>query len=229
MSLAKLPQFLGSVNPLLKIALSIALTACAFALKSVWANVLLVGVLLVLTFVSVRVEAKSVVGVGAFLLIFTALTGTLSGDWGYAGLGAARLLVLILPALLLPATTAPGDLVRAFQAVRLPPFLVLSLMLTWRFLPVIQQEAQRIIEANLLRGVDLARRPGLWFSGLFTPLIFRIVSYADDVTVGLETRGYDPESPRSTSQPLRWRPGDTLFALGAAALLIAVGGLEWTA
>jgi energy-coupling factor transporter transmembrane protein EcfT len=112
---------------------------------------------------------------------------------------------------------------------QLPNFIVLSLILTWRFLPLLQQEAQRIIEANWLRGVNLTRQPTQLFSGLFLPLIFRIVAYADEVTVGLETRGYDPTAPRTNSQPLRWHLKDTIFAASATAILVVVGYLEWAA
>lgn len=227
--MAERTGFLSTINPLLKIGLSIVLTALAFVFKAVWANLLLVAVLLVLTFTSLRVRPSQVLGFAAFLIFFTVLSGLLSGNWGYASLGGVRLLVLLLPAPLLAATTPPADLVRAFQAVRLPAFLVLSLMLSWRFLPLIQQEAQRIVEANALRGVDLARQPQRWFSGLFTPLIFRMVSFADEVSIGLETRGYDPAAPRSTSRPLRWRRGDSLFVCGTLLWLAAVGYLEWTA
>ncbi|MEM9979086.1 MAG: energy-coupling factor transporter transmembrane component T, partial [Cyanobacteria bacterium P01_D01_bin.2] len=124
-------------------------------------------------------------------------------------------------------TTSPAELTRALQAAKMPSFLVLSLTLVWRFLPVVQQEAQRIIEANQLRGVDLRRRPGQWFPGLFVPLIFRIVSYADEVTVGLETRSYDPSARRSLGQPLRWRRLDTGVAIAATAIVGAVGYLQW--
>jgi len=100
-------------------------------------------------------------------------------------------------------------------------------MLIWRFLPIIQQETQRILEANQLRGVDLKFQPQQWFSGLFIPLMFRIVAYADDVTVGLETRGYDPQAPRSKSKPLRWQLQDTIFTVTTVVMLAIVGYIEW--
>jgi energy-coupling factor transport system permease protein len=95
-------------------------------------------------------------------------------------------------------------------------------MLTWRFLPLMQREATRIIEANQLRGIDLSRQPRYFVSGLFIPLIFRIVSYADEVTIGLETRGYDPDSPRSMSQPLTWSFSDTIFTITSLGLLLGI-------
>jgi len=161
------------------------------------------------------------------LLLFTALTWLLR-DWPSAILNTLRLLAILLPGPIFSLTTSPADLTRALQAVKLPSFLVLSLMLVWRFLPVVQQEAQRIIEANQLRGVDLSRRPGQWFSGLFVPLIFRIVSYADEVTVGLETRSYDPNARRTLGQPLQWRGLDTGVTLLSIAVFWAVGYLQWS-
>lgn len=221
-------RFLSQINPLLKIVLCLTIISVALLLHDIWAIALLVAPLLVLLPLSVRINLKIVGYVVLSLLAFMAISTGLR-DLHTGLLSALRLIAMLLPAPLLASTTSPSDLVRAFQAIRLPNFIVLSLILTWRFLPLIQQEAQRIIEANWLRGVNVARQPTKWFSGLFLPLIFRIVAYADEVTVGLETRGYDPAAPRSNSQPLRWYLKDTIFAVSAALLLAVVGYLEWVA
>lgn len=221
-------RFLRQINPLLKIILCIILISVALVLHHIWAMGVLVGVLLVLLLVSVRINLK-ILGAVAIALVVFMVVSTWLRDFHTSLFSALRLLLLAIPTPLLASTTSPADLVRALQAARLPNFLVLSLMLIWRFLPIIQQEARRIIEANQLRGVDLTRQPTQWFSGLFMPLIFRIVAYADEVTVGLETRGYDPAAPRSTSQPLTWQVRDTLFALSAFGILAVVGYMEWVA
>ncbi len=221
-------RFLQRINPLLKMVLCLTCMSLALVLQQIGATILLVGILLVLLLVSARVRLKHV-GCAAIALFAFVAVSTWLRDWHTSILSALRLIAILLPGPLLASTTSPTDLVRAFQAIRLPNFLVLSLMLIWRFLPIVQQEAQRILEANQLRGVDLSRQPGQWFPGLFLPLIFRIVTYADEVAVGLETRGYDPAAPRSTSQPLTWQVEDTVFSLGAVAALVAVGYLEWGA
>ncbi|MBE9064880.1 energy-coupling factor transporter transmembrane protein EcfT [cf. Phormidesmis sp. LEGE 11477] len=218
--------WLWSVNPLLKIVLSLVAVAVAFALQNLAAAGLLVGVLLALL-LTVGMPWRLWLTGAIAILLFTALTWLLR-DGPAALLNTLRLLAILLPGPLFSLTTSPADLTRALQAVKLPSFLVLSLMLVWRFLPVIQQEAQRIIEANQLRGVDLGRRPRQWFSGLFVPLIFRIVSYADEVTVGLETRSYDPNAHRSMGQPLRWRRLDSGVAIAAILIFCAVGHLQWS-
>ncbi|MEM9908447.1 MAG: energy-coupling factor transporter transmembrane component T [Cyanobacteria bacterium P01_D01_bin.44] len=219
-------SWLWRVNPLLKIVLSIVAVSVAFALQNLAALSLCVGVLLGLL-VLVGMPWRAWLGGAIALLLFTALTWLLR-DGLAAILNTLRLLAILLPGPIFSFTTSPADLTRALQAVKLPAFLVLSLMLVWRFLPVVQQEAQRIIEANQLRGIDLSRRPRQWFPGLFMPLVFRIVSYADEVTVGLETRSYDPNAHRSVGQPLQWRGLDTGVAIAAVAVFWTIGYLQWS-
>ncbi|MCY7392589.1 MAG: energy-coupling factor transporter transmembrane protein EcfT, partial [Leptolyngbyaceae cyanobacterium CAN_BIN12] len=199
--------------------------------KNMWAMGVLVAVLVVLLMLCITRQNIRQIGQGMIagtiaLLLFVAIGTLLLNNVQAALLYGLRLVAILLPTPLLAITTPPADLVRALQAAKLPSFLILSLMLTWRFLPIIQQEAQRILEANQLRGVDISRQPQHWFAGLFVPLIFRIVSYADDVTIGLETRGYDPDSTRSMSQPLVWRIRDTLFVFGSVLVLVWVGYLD---
>ncbi|WP_218080205.1 energy-coupling factor transporter transmembrane component T family protein [Anthocerotibacter panamensis] len=215
------------VNPLIKILLTLVVLMLAFVLKTLGGLGVLVGALLVLLVVAVPVPFWSLLGGVVLLVGFTGVSAYFSGSVPYALITGLRVLGILLPAPLLAGTTPPADLVRALQALRLPAVLVLGVVLIWRFLPLIQQEAQRIIEANQLRGIDLKRQPQQWFSGVFTPLIFRMLSYADEVTVGLETRGYDPERPRSAAQPLSLQPLDMFFGLTWALILGSVGWWEW--
>lgn len=217
---------LDQINPLLKIGLCLLMINFALLLRDLWAIGVLAGTLLGLLLVTTRISIR-MLGYGAIaFIVFVAISAGLR-EIQVAWLGALRLMAILIPAPLLANTTPPADLVRALQVARLPNFLTLSLMLIWRFLPMIQQEARRILEANQLRGVDLSRRLDQWFPGLFVPLIFRIVAYADEVTIGLETRGYDPDAPRSLSRPLTWKAQDTHFTLGCAFLLAVVACLEW--
>ncbi|BAU12314.1 hypothetical protein LEP3755_28430 [Leptolyngbya sp. NIES-3755] len=219
-------KFLFRINPLLKIGISLAIVTVALSLKSLDAIAFLVIILLILFLTSMRIRVKSALTVLLGFIAFVAFGTWTLNNWQLALFYALRLLALLLPAPVFAFTTSPTDLVRALQAIKLPSFLVLSLMLTWRFLPVIQQEAQRILEANQLRGVNLSRQPHRWFSGLFVPLVFRIVSYADEVTIGLETRGYDPDAPRTISQPLTWQVQDTVFTIASLLIFGIVAHLE---
>lgn len=219
--------FFSQVNPLVKIVTCILLIGFAFLLQNIYSVGLLVAILLVLLFSQVTIQPATIIRVSLVIAFFVGLSTWLLGDFEKSLFSVLRLLAIALPTPLLAGTTPPADLIRTLQAARLPSFLVLSLMLIWRFLPIIQQETQRIIDANQLRGVDLSRQPQHWFKGLFIPLVFQIIAYADDVTIGLQTRGYDPELPRSNSKPLTWKIKDFVFGVGVVLIVLGVGYIEW--
>ncbi len=218
-------QLLLRVNPLLKIAFTLLALTLAFAIKTLAGMAVLVGFLLLLLILGGRVVPWIWLVGGGVLLLITGVNFYFTQDLTYALLTASRIVAILLPAPLLASTTAPEDLIRALQTIRLPAYVVLGVILVWRFLPLIQEEANRIREANLLRGVDLGWEPQKLFSGLFVPLVFRMVTYADEVTIGLETRGYDPLAPRSSAVPLGWRKEDWGF-IGLVGLLLT-GILGW--
>lgn len=218
--------FLSPVNPFLKMGLAFVLMVLALSLREIWAmGAIAVGSLLLLA--QFRLRPLLLLYGLLSLTVFALSAAWLLADWPKALFSTLRLVAILLPTPVLALSTPPADLIRALQALRLPSFLSLSLMLIWRFFPLIQQELQRIWEANQLRGIDLRHRPGQWFSGLMVPLVFQMVTYADEVTIGLQTRGYSPTEPRSNHKPMRWRWLDTLFAIAAIGWIALVVYLEW--
>lgn len=220
-------RFLERIHPLLKMAICLGLIPLALILDSNWALGLLVLILMGLAITQTRLPLW--VWAQSFLALAVLGLGTMI-FWkdGAAVLHSLlRVVAMVLPAPLLAGTTPPMTLVRALQTLKLPGFWILSLMLIWRFLPLIYQEAQRILEANQLRGIDLRRHPQHWFAGLLVPLVFQIVDYADNVTIGLQTRGYDPGITRTLSAPLRWQIQDWVFAIATALVIGGVSYLEW--
>ncbi len=217
---------LSRINPFLKMGLSFGLIVLSLFLKGILPILVLVGSVLLLL---PQLKLRPLILLYALVMI-AVLAGTsalILGNWPEAIFSTLRLLAILLPTPILALTTPPADLIRALQVTRLPSFVILSLMLIWRFFPLMQQELQRIWEANQLRGIDLKFRPGQWFSGLMVPLVFQMVVYADEVTVGLQTRGYSPTEPRSNSKPLRWGWADTMFCLVAILWLGLIAYLEW--
>jgi len=219
-------SWLTPINPFLKIGLCVVIIGLALVLTKMVAMLVLVGGLLLLL-TQIRVRPAVLLYALVSLTIFILFSFWLLEDWLIAVFNALRLLAAFaLPAPVLALSTPPADLIRALQVARLPSFLTLSLMLIWRFFPLTMQEMQRIWEANQLRGINLSRQPGKWFSGLIVPLVFQMVTYADEVTIGLQTRGYSPTAPRSNSKPIRWQLRDTLFCLGALLWLSLIVYLE---
>ncbi|NER85231.1 MAG: energy-coupling factor transporter transmembrane protein EcfT, partial [Leptolyngbya sp. SIO1D8] len=166
-------RFLTPINPFLKIALSILLISFSLLIGQLPAMLLLVGGLLLMCS-QLKIRLPLLAYSMFMLTLFTGLSALLLGNWPQAFFATLRLLAILLPVPVLALTTPPADLIRSLQAARLPSFLTLSLMLIWRFFPLMQEELQRIWDANQLRGIDLRRRPRQWFSGLIVPLIFQI-------------------------------------------------------
>jgi len=219
-------SFLKGINPFLKIGLSLVLITLSLLLEQIPSMLVLVGGVSILLF-QVKVPWSLLVYSFLTLTVFALLSAWLSGNWYQSAFSTLRLLAILLPAPILALTTPPTDLIRSLQQARLPSFLTLSLTLIWRFFPLMQQELQRIWEANQLRGIDLKRQPRQWFPGLIVPLVFQMVVYADEVTIGLQTRGYSPTASRSNSRPIRWRKMDTLFCLIALLWLGLISYVEW--
>ena len=136
--------FLSRTNPFLKMGLSFALITLALFLKQIPSMVALVGGVLLLL-LQFRVRPAVLLYCLLTLTVFALSSTWLLGDGVKAIFSTLRLLAIVLPAPVLALSTPPADLIRALQATRLPSFLTLSLILLWRFFPLMQQELQHIL------------------------------------------------------------------------------------
>lgn len=133
-----------------------------------------------------------------------------------------QLTLVILFSSILTLTTSPLELLRALEKLgnplsrlRLPVAdLCLAMMLCIRFLPILGQEAQRILEAQRVRGID----PGVgsWrnrlqkFHGIFLPLIYNVLGRAEELASAMLVRGYGHSKQRQTLKYMRFAPNDFL-------------------
>jgi biotin transport system permease protein len=130
-----------------------------------------------------------------WMLLALFLVHGLLTSWHIGAVVALRFLLLILLALLVTLTTRLSDLMAVLERVLAPlrwvglPPAQVSFMLTLaiRFIPVLQQQAHEIREAQWARGVD--RNP----LALLVPLLVRTLHLADALTDALDARGYEGE------------------------------------
>ncbi len=141
---------------------------------------------------------------------------------------SASLLLSLLFATLVTATTSPVDLADALAAtarplrrVRVPvEDLALVATIALRFVPTLVDEAERIRRAQVARGLRPGRGPlarARSLLPLLVPLVEGAFRKAEELAVALEARGYEPGAPRVSYVELRFRARDAV-ALGAAAL-----------
>jgi energy-coupling factor transport system permease protein len=135
-----------------------------------------------------------------------------------------QLALFILFSSILTLTTSPLELLRALEKLgnplsraRIPvQDLCLAMLLCIRFLPILGQEAERILEAQTVRGVDLrsgSLRTRLEkFHGIFLPLFYNVLGRAEELATAMAVRGYGHNVEKQTLKNMRFSPAD-LFSL----------------
>ncbi|MBQ7221519.1 MAG: energy-coupling factor transporter transmembrane protein EcfT [Synergistaceae bacterium] len=173
-----------------------------------------------------------------FLVIFTLVFNMIAASWG-GNLGrgirtsffmASRLLVLMMFAVLLPLTTAPLELADGLDALLSPLARVgfpahesaMMIGMALRFIPLLMQETDKIMRAQLSRGArldqgNIFQRVKAFFPVLI-PLFIIIFRRADDIAVAMEARGYEGGEGRTRRKPLVWKMTDSLVLVMCAVI-----------
>jgi cobalt/nickel transport system permease protein len=121
-------------------------------------------------------------------------------------------------ALLLVATTGFDEVCVALRRLAVPRAVVAQLMLTYRYLFVLSDEAARLVRAHGLRAPD-RRRPSARIAGaLLGELLVRALARAERIHAAMRCRGFEGDLPlrRATAPGGR----DALFLGATAALLV---------
>jgi len=136
-----------------------------------------------------------------------------------------QLSLILLLSSLLTLTTSPLELLRAMEKLGMPltrfkvpvPDLCLAMLLCIRFLPILGQESQRIMEAQRARGIDPSF--GTWrerfqkFRGIFLPLLYNVIWRAEELATAMAVRGYGRTVDKQTLKQMRFSAADR-FGLG---------------
>jgi len=119
----------------------------------------------------------------------------------------AKSLLSVGAAVILTATTAPLDLLRALRGLGVPRIIVATLLFMYRYLFVIGEEAMRLLRARDSRSARVGRRSGgslLWrakvLGNMVGSLFLRSYERGERVFDAMTARGFSGEL-RSFSQP----------------------------
>ena len=183
-----------------------------------------------------------------FLAVFTFVFNFGAGAFGKHDVAGAlagavfmstRLVILMMFAVMLPLTTAPleladglDSLLRPLERFKFPANeCAVMIAMALRFIPLLMQETDKIMRAQLSRGArldqgNIFQRVRAFFPVLI-PLMIIIFRRADDIAVAMEARGYDGGKGRTRRRPLVWRWKDTLAVTvsGAVVGAVVVAGL----
>ncbi len=145
-----------------------------------------------------------------------------------------RFLFLILMTSLLTLTTTPIEitdgietLLHPLKKMRFPVHeLALMMSISLRFIPTLMQETDKIMKAQMARGVEFGSGPlrdrMKAVVPLLIPLFVSSFKRAEELAIAMEARGYRGGEGRTKYRQLSWKPADTvqiLLVLAIAVLL----------
>jgi len=191
-----------------------------------------------------------------FIIIFTFILNALftrqgdvliSAGWFQlttAGLKQAifisiRLLAIIVVTTLLTLTTSPiaitdglETLLKPLKKWRFPVHeFALMMSIALRFIPTLMEETEKIMKAQMARGVDFSSgslvKRGKAIIPLLVPLFVGAFKRAEDLAMAMEARGYRGDVGRTKFRLLKWHGRDTglliVLAVLTAALILMRG------
>lgn len=148
-----------------------------------------------------------------------------------------RLIYLIIGSSMLTYTTTPNQLtdaieslLKSLEALRVPVHdFAMMMSLALRFIPILLDEANRIINAQSARGADF-EEGNLWkrmkaMVSILVPLLVSSVRRAYDLAMAMESRCYHGGTGRTKMKPLKYRSVDYVvygFLVLYFVLVIAV-------
>ncbi len=243
------------LDPRAKIVLSIAYIIMLFAVPNFGAlgfSILLLTALYTIAKIPLKVILKSLKPIVP-IIIFTSFLNLffMQGEsepifsfWllniyiegvNYAILIAVRIICLIAGTSLLTYTTSPIALTDAIEQllaplskIRLPVHeLAMIMTIALRFIPLLIEETQKIMDAQKARGAQLdsgnlqSRIKAL--IPVLVPLFVSAFRRADELAMAMECRCYNGGEGRTRLKQLRLKPKD-IFACVIAVLVFAVMG-----
>ena len=139
--------------------------------------------------------------------LFT-LTATVEGLEFFASV-FIKSWVSVTAAVLLTSTTPPLALLSALRSLKLPEILVAVVMLMYRYLFVLVEEAQRMLRARAARSAAFGSGSGgsiVWRAksagGMAGSLFIRTLDRSERIYMAMLARGYDGGIRQRTSAPL---------------------------
>ena len=216
-------------------------------------GILLVYTILMIMFSKVRIRfiLSGLIPV-LWLVLFTLLLhlfftkeGALIVDWGWFKIYeegirqgifiSMRFFLLVLVTSLLTLTTTPIEITDGIEYLLAPlkkvnfPVHELALMMSisLRFIPTLMQETDKIMKAQIARGVEFTSGPFKErlkaIIPLLIPLFISSFKRAEELAVAMESRGYRGGEGRTKYRQLKWTIVDTsmiLLLMVVTALLV---------
>jgi energy-coupling factor transport system permease protein len=236
--------FLHALHPLVKAGWLLAATLAFFVLKQPWAIASLLALsvaayplndLRLEEIPGTQIAIVTAVVLGGLQLIFNrsgivlASVGPLSVTRigvNAAIIVAGRFLSVILLSYLFVLTTDPNDLAYGLMQVGLPYRYGFALITALRLVPIFEREAQRVYQAQVVRGAGYgAKGPRRFFilmRQFLLPMLSSALGKVDALAVSMEGRGFGRYPTRTFYRPRSITRRDRIGLAGLVAFITLI-------
>lgn len=135
-----------------------------------------------------------------------------------------RITLIATASLFFVWTTDPKRVVMAAIYLRVPYRIAYSLFVALRFVPVIENEARVIREAQMVRGVEQVKGRIEAAKRYVVPLLASSLQKSQRIAIAMEARGFGFAPTRTYSEDFRWRWQGVLLT---AVFLVLGVALVW--
>lgn len=220
------PTFLHRLDPRAKLFMVAAFFATSFLIGNLYYLVLLLELeaLIAVSASTLKRWTRSIAAVAPFFL-FIFIVNYLT-EQGLVGsfLPAIKLIILVGIFSLFFITTAPDMFALMLDKLGLPQIISLAFSMALRFVPVLAQQTQDIIDAQRSRGLSVDSRNPLKriraLVPIFIPIIILSIKRSIEVAEALESRAFDPSRPRSSWIELKMGRWDWAFAASNGVFVV---------
>ncbi|MGD6851246.1 MAG: energy-coupling factor transporter transmembrane component T family protein [Candidatus Bathyarchaeia archaeon] len=206
-------SLMGSIHPIIKMICAILIFITCIAVTKAIPLAIYLGTMLVVLVISRMARIT-----GRMLLFFTpvallvCLVSWLGGNTlSSSFVSTMRILFIGISLIMFAYTTTPAEFIRSLETLKVPRQITLGFMVALRFIPVFMEEVEKIRQSLRIRGTKVKRGLRFYYRGFFVPLLYRIYTLSDGITLGLHTRGFCLNGNRTVLHELRFRPWDALF------------------
>lgn len=145
-----------------------------------------------------------------------------------------RLVLLVMGTSVMTLTTTPNALTDGFEKLLMPlrvtglPVHEIALMMSiaLRFIPVLMEETDKIMKAQMARGADFENGPLIRRAGnivpILVPLFVSAFRRASDLALAMEARCYTGGDGRTKMNPLKYSRSDHIAVGVCCAYLFLV-------
>jgi len=168
-----------------------------------------------------------------FLFVFNLVFGYLSPSTIQGGVSppeyafamALRFLVLVESFSVFFLTTSPDHLSLALEQSRVPYEFTFAFTTAVRFVPVLAEEAQTIMDAQKARGLELEKGNFMKrirnYIPILIPLIVSAIRRSLELAEAMESRGWGASKKRTNLYVLKMKKGDFMLIIISITLLVS--------